>query len=276
MAKLDRLVWADGLVFKAYGQRIGIRFNDPDIGGRIIDCLPPAWQAADSPGVERLYSLVVGGNRTRPQVRNFNLLYAGANRLERSLVLEDALDHLESDLQLYVAERASRRWFVHAGVVGWGDRAIVIPGRSFSGKTSLVTALLEAGATYYSDEYAVFDAAGRVHPYPRQLSIRGPDGERPWRGPAEALGARTGHGPLPVGLVVMTAYRPGHQWRPRRLSPGKAMLALLQNAVSARRKPAQVLATLQRLVAQAPVLRGSRGEAKHMVDPLLQRLGQET
>jgi hypothetical protein len=54
------------------------------------------------------------------------------------------------------------------------------------------------------------------------------------------------------------------------------MLALLQNAVSARCKPAQVLATLQRHVAQAPVLRGSRGEAKHMVDPLLQRLGQET
>jgi hypothetical protein len=152
MAKLDRLGWAAGLSLTAYGRSIGIRFNEPNVGRRIVDCLPPAWQAADSPVVECLYSLIVGGNQSRPQVRSFHLLYAGANRLARSLELEDALDQLESDLQLYVAERASRRWFIHAGVVGWGDRAIVIPGRSGSGKTSLVAALLQAGATYYSYE----------------------------------------------------------------------------------------------------------------------------
>src|ERR1700722_16073814 len=231
MAKLDRLGWADSLCLSAYGLRIGIRFNEPDVGRRIVDCLPPAWQATDSPMVDRLYSLIVGGSGSRPQVRSFHLLYAGANRLARSLVLEDVLDQLESDRQLYVAERASRRWFVHAGVVGWGDRAIVIPGRSYSGQTSLVTELIRARATYYSAEYAWFDAAGRVHPYPRRLSIRRSGGERPWRGSAEALGARTGLAPLPVGLVVMTAYQAGQQWRPRRLSRGKAMLALLQNAV---------------------------------------------
>ena len=51
-----------------------------------------------------------------------------------------------------------------AGVVGWENRAIVMPGASFAGKTTLVRAWLEAGATYYSDEFAVLDRAGRVHP----------------------------------------------------------------------------------------------------------------
>jgi uridine kinase len=41
---------------------------------------------------------------------------------------------------------------------------IAIPGRSFSGKTSLVTALVRAGAVYYSDEFAVIDRDGLVRP----------------------------------------------------------------------------------------------------------------
>ena len=43
-------------------------------------------------------------------------------------------------------------------IVTWGrGRAIVIPGRTFSGKSTLVAELVRAGATYYSDEYAVED-----------------------------------------------------------------------------------------------------------------------
>ena len=57
---------------------------------------------------------------------------------------------------------------MHAGAVAWRDRGIVIPGRSHSGKTTLVRALVEA-ARYYSDEFAVLDPQGRLHPYPLPL-----------------------------------------------------------------------------------------------------------
>ena len=77
--------------------------------------------------------------------------------------LDLILDTLESDLQLHVAEQARRRLFVHAGVVGWKGRAIVIPGRSFTGKTTLVAELVRAGASYYSDEYALIDSRGKIH-----------------------------------------------------------------------------------------------------------------
>ena len=88
------------------------------------------------------------------------------------------LDAFESHVQLTVAEYAPRRIFVHAGVVGWKDRAILIPGLSHSGKTTLVDQLIRAGATYYSDEYAVLDARGRVHPYPRALGMRLPGSDQ--------------------------------------------------------------------------------------------------
>src|SRR5437667_10027272 len=200
MAKIDRLGWADGICFTSYGLRIGIRVNEPEVLARLPDHLPPGWKPAPSPIVDRLYSLRAATTGRSTAIRNFNLLYAGAARLARTKALEELFEPLESDLQMFVAEWARRRVFVHAGVVGWRGQAIVIPGMSFSGKSTLVAALVRAGATYYSDEYAVFDAQGRVHPYPRPLALRDESGEQTRRCSPEALGGRSGSRPLPVGL----------------------------------------------------------------------------
>jgi hypothetical protein len=219
-----------------------------------------------------LYSLVVGEGGGR--VRRYHLLYADATQLERTLDLGAALEGLESDLHFRVALWARRRLFVHAGVVGWRGRAILIPGASRSGKTSLVAALVRAGATYYSDEYAVLDARGRVHPYARPLALRAADGEaRPSNKVApEALGGRAGTAPLPVGLVVASVYRPGARWRPRVLTPAEGVLALLEHTVLARVWPELALKTLQQVVATAATLKGARGEAEGVTRALLERV----
>ena len=250
-----------------------MRVNDPQLLPRIESLLPPGWKRSPSPIVGRLYSVFVGGGSPRAGLRRLHLAYANTLRVARTADLEAALEAFESDLRLYIAERARRRVFVHAGVVGWRGRAIVIPGRSFSGKSSLVAALVRAGATYYSDEYAVFDARGRVHPFPAPLSLRGAEGERPTRHPAESLGGRPGTRPLPVGLVAVSEYRRGARWRPRRLTPGQGVLALLANTVPARERPAAALAALQRVVVAAPVLKGPRGEASEVADALLENVG---
>src|SRR5438445_462151 len=190
MQKLDRLGWADGICFSSYGLRIGIRVNEPEVLARLPDHLPPGWKPATSPIVDRLYSLRAATTGRSTATRNFNLLYAGPARLARTKELEELFEPLESDLQMFVAEWARRRVFVHAGVVGWRGQAIVIPGMTFSGKSTLVAALVRAGATYYSDEYAVFDAQGRVHPYPRRLAIREDYSSRFRRCLPEALGGR--------------------------------------------------------------------------------------
>ncbi len=237
--------------------------------------LPPGWKPAPSPIVERLYSLRAGDPGARLGMRRFHLLYADTARLARAMELDDIFKSFASDVEFYVAEAARRRVFVHAGVVGWRGRAIVIPGRSYSGKTSLVAELVRAGATYYSDEYAVLDARGRVHPYPRPLEIRvAPDGEQQ-SFPVESLGGQAGSKPLPVGLVVVTQFKAGAKWRPQALTSGQGILALLANTISARRQPQVVLATLQQVVTQAGFLKGVRGEARAVAEALLQFLDKE-
>lgn len=239
----------------------GLRANKADALDRLVACLPTGWKEATSPFVDMVYSVIGGGAGDRPNVRLFHLVYAGGARILRTLEWEHVVAFMENELHLYVADTARQRLFVHAGVVGWQGRAVLIPGVSRTGKTTLVAALLRAGATYYSDEYALLDRRGRVHPFPRPLSVRvGPD-EPQRRIDPEALGAQTGTGPLPVGLVLVTRYRPGARWRPRPLTPGQAALALLANTVSARSHAAEAMTRLQEVATQAPTWEGTRGEA---------------
>jgi hypothetical protein len=273
MEKLDRLGWTAGLSFQAFGVRVGVRVNRPEVLDRIREHLPPGWKPSNSPVVKRLYSLKVGGETSRPNLRHFHLLFGNVVRMGRSFDLESLLQIFESDLQLYVAEAAPGRVFVHAGVVGWRGRAIVIPGRSFSGKSTLVAELVRAGASYYSDEYAVLDSSGRVHAYPRKLALREDGSTYPRRLSVESLGGLCGVKPLHVGLVVVTKFREGATWRPRALSPGQGMLALLDNTISIQSKPEAAFPVLRQVASDAAILKSARGEARHMVDSILKSLG---
>lgn len=271
MRKLDRLGWAAGLTFKSYGVRFGVRADDPRALEGLAEYFPPGTTGAAPGIVERLYSIRTGaGGVERRGLRRLNLLYADHVRIARTLDPEELFGRFESDLQLTVAEAARRRVFVHAGVVGWEGRAILIPGRSFSGKTTLVAELVRAGATYYSDEYAVLDREGRVHPYPKPLAVRG-EGFRQRKISVDELGARAATRALPVSLVVVSEFKEGSRFRPRALTPGQGSLALLANTVPARRRPLEVLETLERVVRTAAVLRGSRGEAAEAAARILER-----
>jgi len=273
MEKIDRLVWAEGLSFISYGVRIGLRANKPGILDKFLPVLPPGWKPSSSPVVERMYSIIAGGQGPRPNIRLLNIIYAGAFRLMRTADLQAAIDAFESDLQLYVAEMSPRRVFVHAGVVGWRGQAIIIPGRSFSGKSTLTAELVKAGATYYSDEYAVLDGQGRVHHYARPIGIREHgELEKATKYAVETLGGRPGSKPLPVKLVLVSKYKPGAKWRPRQLSAGEGALALLANTVSARREPENALTALNHVVSHATVLKSNRGEARQVIDYIFEQL----
>lgn len=268
MAKIDRLGWAAGLAAIAYGHRIGIRVSDASALERATACLPPGWKPAARPEVECMYSIVVGNGHSQ-KVRRFNLLYRATERIVRSHDAALVYETLEEDLKLHVATAAPARVFVHAGVVGWRGGAIVLPGRSLAGKSTLVDALLRAGATYYSDEYAVFDERGRVHPFARAPKLRARADEPSVRPSAEPV--RVGRRPLPVRLVALTHYQPGASWQAQALSPGQALLALMESTVPVRHRPEASLRTLRAIVTQAPVIRGVRGEVEEAVEQLLQQ-----
>lgn len=267
LGRIDRLGWSAGTCFDAYGLRVGVRTNAPGLLERLGPHLPPGWRVLASPLVDQIFSLwVAPGDACRS-----NRVYAGRSRRARTADLAQAFAVLESEIRQYVASAAEGRTFVHAGVVGWRGRAIVIPGRSRSGKTTLVAELVKAGASYLSDEFAVLDRRGRVHPFAKPLSIRGASGcDRHARSRrAEELGGRCATGPLPVRLVVLAEHRPGGTWQPERLTAGQAVLELLAHTVPARLRPEASLASLERVVARAKVLKGARGEARDLAQILL-------
>lgn len=278
MRKLDRLGWTAGLTFRSFGVRFGVRSDDARALERLARHLPPSTRPAPAGAVERLYSVRLGGDGgaaeggARRGLRRFKLLYANHSLLARTEDAEELFERFESDLRLAVAEGARRRVFVHAGVVGWRGRAILVPGRSFTGKTTLTAELVRAGATYYSDEFAVLDPEGRVHPYAKPLSVRDGGTHRQKSVGVEELGGSGATRPLPVGLVVVSEFREtARSWRPRTLTSGQGSLALLANTIPARRRPAEVLATLEMVVRGATVLRGARGEAAEAARKILER-----
>src|SRR5439155_583822 len=106
-------------------------------------------------------------------------------------------------------------------------------------------------ATYYSDEFAVVDDSGLVHPFARPLGIREDFFPAQTNYTAENLGASTGVKPLPLGTAVLCSYEAGARWQPALLSQGQGALELLANSVAVRCQPHQTLRRLQKLVEHA-------------------------
>jgi hypothetical protein len=249
------------LAGSAFGVGFSVQADSPALLAEARLRMPPTWKPGRRGTPRRSYRLAHAPDGV--------LVESEGAPLGRGFSHRGALDVLESDLQLFVAQHSRAFVFVHAGVVAIRGKAFVFPGTSGAGKTTLVRALLEAGATYYSDEYALLDADGRVHPYARALSVRtGALGEK-LRVPVSRALARTGSRPLPLGAVVQTEYRRGARWKPRALTRGEVVLALLSHTVPARERPAEVLATLARAAAQARGLAGPRGSAAALSRVLL-------
>jgi hypothetical protein len=156
-------------------------------------------------------------------------------------------------------------------VVADGTHAVVIPGPSFSGKSSLVAEFVRSGATYLSDEFAVLDTDGLVHPYPKPLSLRN-EGLSQSDFDVGELGGTAGEDALPVALVLMSRYVPGAHWAPRELSRGEATLAVLANTIPAQDRPEQSLSAVTNALRDAVTLEGERGEAAEVVGEALQLL----
>jgi hypothetical protein len=267
--ELQNIDWAGEMRFISYGVRVGVRVNDERILDSLPKHLPPLLKPTNA-SVDTLFSIVLRDRINRRRMR-LHKLFEDDRQIMQMDDVAALLNYFETVVQLYVADNAPRRVFVHAGVVGWQGKAIVIPGRSFSGKTSLVVEFLKAGATYYSDEYAVLDPHGLVHPYPRLLSVRENGAVVGNKRRVEDLGGRVGKTPLPVGLILATKYRAGAHFRPRQLSPGEAILAMFDNTVSARRQPTTALATIKQAISEAQLWKGTRGETAETVAMVLKK-----
>jgi len=244
-----------------YGVCIGLRVANPDHLAPLLAYMPHGAEPAPAQPVDRMYSVAML-NRGQPI---YHLLTGSRRPAQHFDDLERLSRAFAADARHFVALRAQHRVFIHAGVVAFGDQAILIPGRTLTGKTTLVAELLRTGATYYSDEYAVLDEAGWVHPFAKALSIRTTLDQPQTLVDVATLGVPSGTVPLRIRAVLSTRYVSGASWRPEPLSAGHAALCLLDNAVAARSRFAEVCRAISAaLDGRLRASQGARGEAREV------------
>jgi hypothetical protein len=249
-------------VIESHGVRVAVCAS-VSLWQRIEERLPPGAIEVAGPA-EHTFSITA-------EDEDVFALYEDEACILRTGDLEHIVDSVESAVRLCVATFSTDWLFVHAGVVGWRGRAIVMPAPSWSGKSELVVNLLHAGATYYSDEYAVIDDDGLVHPYARPAALRnGGDRRTKRRIPTRDLGFPIGNQPIPICLVVSTRFVQGASWAPRAMSRAEAVLALISNTVRARIDPPTALGRLTRAVRHASAIEGPRNHAHEAAAAILE------
>jgi hypothetical protein len=259
------------VAFESFGVRVALSTNDARALQRFPLLAPAQSQPCEVAAAEHHLTVT-----TKDGLR-FNAQYEvhgeAGQEIEHDIWLagdadlELTLAHLDKHVHECIALNAPEHLFLRGGSVVHHGRAIVVLGEALAGTSTLVAALMRAGATYYSDGYAVFDEHARVHRYtgrsaatPTSSATNGDGGRAP---------GSEGE-PRDVDAIVVTSYTPGIAWEPERLSRGERMLALLAYAVPAEDRPQHAMQGIARILEGDPlVIRGERGEADAVAPVLL-------
>jgi hypothetical protein len=222
--------------------------------GETADRLVEVRRAGDGSGLEVLIDGAVADAASSP--------LAAISSVQRAL--DEAVLRHQADVVV-----------VHGGVIGHRGHAVLLPAPSGAGKSTLVAELVRGGALYLSDEYALIDSAGRVHPYPRALVLR--DGSAEGRPVLAAdLGGTVAREPLPVGLIVGLRYAGEAPLDAgeapldvQAVSQGEGVLLLLRNTPQVLADQPWILKPVERAVGTAACYTGRRGEAREAARELL-------
>jgi hypothetical protein len=239
---LDDRPWTwRGGPYTLLGARLVVRCEHPGLGA-FLDTVLAAF-AVDDGGRAALLD-VVGWNDTW-------VAYIDGNRAAWAPTPGGLARTLLWYTNALALRAPTTRVHVHAAVASLGDRAVLLPGQSGAGKTTLVAALVLAGFRYLSDEVAAVDPEDlRVHPYPRPLALE-PGGRAllpalPRRWPRDAdlvedlevvppdwLARDAIGGPAAPAAVVFPTVRKGMPTELRRLARSAALVELLTHVIDA-------------------------------------------
>jgi hypothetical protein len=232
-----------------------------------------------SPGVIPGYALAASGDGA------FSVSFDG-ELLEEDVPLPSAVSYFLWDVNRRVVE-GFPGLLVHAGAASRAGLAVLLPAPPDSGKSTLVTGLVDAGFGYLSDEMVPLGGApGLVDPYPKPLwldrgSVDAVAGlldripaddlrymDRHWHLAPDVVRAGAVSEPTAAGLVVFPAYRAGGTTLLEPISRGAALADLVRNCFNFPRFGHAGLVALRDLVAGCDcyVLEvADLGEAVHRV-----------
>jgi hypothetical protein len=185
-------------------------------------------------------------------------------------------------LDALAVDHSSDALLLHAGAVADERGAVVIAGSSGSGKSTLVTAFVQRGWSYLTDEVVAIGLDGRVRPYPKpvdlspnalellQLPDTGIDlGAAKRKLPPSTIG-RTAEMASPDLVVVLGDPSPASAdgGAIERLPPTAAFVALLPVAFRPMFEHADRLRRLAAWCERVAVVRVERSDPGQMVDAI--------
>jgi hypothetical protein len=257
--------------FQSYSVKIGVRADSNELVSAVKNDLsiinPSGFEIIDDSQIDHLIEV-------KPERNNKIEIYKDGELLTLWEPTKSILPYLQSQLRITVAEYAVSKVFLHAGAVGWKGQAILLPAKSFSGKSTLVAELVKRGATYYSDDFAVLDEEGFLHPFHRQISMRGyEDKYKQVDFSVESLGGKVGNEPIPVGIVLITRYKDWKKnpknWKPKILSDGRGIMEMLSHTIPIRYNPKFSLEVLNKVSKRAIICKSQRGDSSEFASLLL-------
>jgi hypothetical protein len=164
----------------------------------------------------------------------------------------------------FLLGKRSPMTFLHAGAVEIDGSAVVFPGRSRWGKSTLVASLVEQGCGYMSDEYAVISQDGTVFPLSKPVRLRQDGREVHIRPPAVSA-----PGGLRCSALILTRFEEGAEWAPEIMTAGSAILEVLPSALQSRDCPEEVLTSLTALVQEAECYRSPHDAHEPTIESIL-------
>ncbi len=225
---------------------------------------PAAGRSTDSPILAHLTVEAL-----RP--KRFSIREGSEDRSKVGLRrLADVLE--EECLKCLVREMPDVLWLHAGGAVDADGRAMILPGKTGRGKSSLSAALVRNGWKYLTDEHVPIstdDITTSAFPRPAEARerVRGvvidlEDEEsfdenwqtfrrlkkRRWRIPLDRIAA----GRAPIGAIVFPDFRPDVGARLTPLKPAQAALRLIESARSPSEQRAAVFEKVAELVQRVP------------------------
>ena len=259
------------LTLELLGVPVRIRCSHPEAAARLAVCYARSGRPVTANGGAI-------GAELEEQAGSWTARVSGREAVEAHELVE-AVRALHHELMHAVMLREPELFYVHAGVVALDGRAVVLPGLSQAGKSTLVLAFLCAGARLLSDELLAFDPrSGCALPFPRAIKVRDPclpyfpqleasfvgQGEGRFL-PFDALGPDAVAGPTSVRAVVAPRWDGDVPTELEPTSEGQMLLELTRSALNFGTHRTQSLDHLTNLVRGAACFRLSWREPHEAV-----------
>jgi len=270
----------DTRTFDAHGVTFTISSSDADVVAAFDDLLVD-FESATPPEDPPSIRFEVEATSSEDSDHNWYRVTADDEVVYSSLIEGSLVSHLLMDVNARAAAacRDAATVPLHAGTVAGAFGAIVLPGASHSGKTTITTALAAAGHRFVADEVSRLDPDRlTIAPYGKPVALRSasvellaPTIERLRRpgsrfeiderfippselAPTTTGGAPIAAAPVEVSAIVFPRYNAEGPHRFAPLGPAETLERLMQCTLgdASTRVGADVFRILERLVRAVP------------------------